>query len=153
MLTIAHASGIYYMQNLQLNDNKHISVNFKHKSDPENCNSVSDVCEKLNQGPKFWSIFPDFMASVEEVPIDILEMMKKHADDKDDRILKEVSEFLEQYMEEHIHFMVIGQNTTLKFFLQQMSHLPRPAVPSTFLLPDFTVASFSTLEKLFWIVK
>ena len=29
-----------------------------------------------------------------------------------------------------------------------MSHLARPVVPSTLLLPDFTVASFSTLENV-----
>ena len=129
-------------------DNKYISVSFKHKSDPENCNNVSDVCEKLDRGPEFWSIYPDLTATVEKVPIDILEMMKKHANENRDEILKEVSDFLEQYLEEHTHFMVIGQNHTLKKFLKQISHLQRPAIPSTVLLPDFTVVSFSSLESV-----
>ena len=108
-------------------DDKHISVKFNHESDPENCNNVNDVCEKLDKGAKFWSIFPD-MAKVEEVPINILKMMKKQANDEDDKVLKKVSDFLEKYLEEHTHFLVIGLNSALKMFLQQMSHQTRPAI-------------------------
>ena len=59
------------MENEEQRDNQNISVTFKQKSKPENCKSVSEVCEKLDLGIEYWAITPVINENVIYVEIDI----------------------------------------------------------------------------------
>ena len=135
-----------HVENEEQREAQNISVTFKQKSKPENCKSVSEVCEKLDLGVEYWAITPVINENVTYVQIDILNMMKSQANEKDDKILKDVADFLEEYLKCHTHFMVISKKQIFTEVFNKMG--PRLSVPSTLLLPENTTSTFLTLEDV-----
>ena len=143
-------AGMHYNHNQSRKEKKEnkmteeeITVSFKYKSKPD-CKDPEEFEQKLRAGVKNWALYPDDNTPKEYDDLNILQMMKKKADEEDDKELKEVTDFLDHYMKSHTHFNVIGQKQTVSDILEKMSI--KPITPSTILLPNDHVSSFKSLE-------
>ena len=126
-------------------ETKGVSVTFKHESKPENCQSASDVSEKINEGVKFWSITPDLTGNSTETKIDVVKMLKDETRSKDDRVINEAAVFLEQFSEHHNHFIVLGSKQVLRKVLKLLKW--KTLFPANFLISSENVHySFVTTD-------
>ena len=90
-----------------------ISFELRRSSKPEGCDNVSEILEKLEQGPEFWTVFHDQQKEDQTIKIDIIQLMEQQANLHDDKTLRKAVEFIKGYCRSHGHFHFLGPKHTL----------------------------------------